>query len=105
MPAEESIKTRCTLDFPRFNLPSSLDLGIFSHPRSLEELESTCLIDGVKPKVRISRVVPEALEGSANLWFYFAGLFVSWNNFVIVFQSEFTPLDKKTRLKKKNCIS
>ncbi|KAM7286310.1 hypothetical protein ISCGN_033194 [Ixodes scapularis] len=65
----------------------------------IEKLESYCLIQGVKPEDRISRVVPAVLDGSAKLWFRFAGEFTSWGSFVTAFHSQFAPVDKKKRLK------
>ncbi|XP_040069975.1 uncharacterized protein LOC120842853 [Ixodes scapularis] len=65
----------------------------------IEKLESYCLIHGVKPEDRISRVVPAVLDESAKLWFRFAGEFTSWDSFVTAFHSQFAPVDKKKRLK------
>ncbi|KAG0426063.1 hypothetical protein HPB47_026808 [Ixodes persulcatus] len=65
----------------------------------IEKLESYCLIHGVKPEDRISRVVPAVLDGSAKLWFRFAGEFTSWGSFVTAFHCQFALVDKKKRLK------
>ncbi|MDD9362562.1 MAG: hypothetical protein PV344_06540, partial [Anaplasma sp.] len=65
----------------------------------IDRLDSFCLLNGITPEDRLSRVVPAALESSAKLWFRFTENFADWQAFVTAFRREFAPIDFKKRLK------
>lgn len=79
----------------------------FGDLQSLEEfidrLDSCCPLNGVKPEDRLTHIVPATLEGSAKLWFRFAGGFNDWPALIVAFQAEFVPIDLTKRLTVELC--
>ncbi|KAM7309662.1 tetratricopeptide repeat protein 28 [Ixodes scapularis] len=65
----------------------------------LDKFENFCLVTGVPDSKRVRQVLPAALEGTAKLWWRFAGGFEDWETFVKEFHAEFASVDYKHRLK------
>ncbi|CAN7999996.1 unnamed protein product [Ixodes hexagonus] len=65
----------------------------------LDKFENFCLVTGVPEGKRVRKVLPAVLEGTAKLWWRFAGGFEDWESFVKEFHTEFASVDYKHRLK------
>ncbi|CAN7995932.1 unnamed protein product [Ixodes pacificus] len=65
----------------------------------LDKFENFCLVTAVPDSKRVRQVLPAALEGTAKLWWRFAGGFEDWDSFVKEFHAEFASVDYKHRLK------
>lgn len=65
----------------------------------LDKVENFCVAADIPTGDRVRRVIATALEGSAKLWYRFAGPFESWDGFAEAFKKEFASIDEKLRLK------
>ncbi|KAG0426459.1 hypothetical protein HPB47_026434, partial [Ixodes persulcatus] len=97
MPSSAPAKQR----FVALEPPKFTGFGDLQSPEEfVDPLDSFCLLNGIRPEDRLSRVVPAALEGSAELWFRFTQNFADWQAFVTAFRREFAPIDLRKRLGK-----
>ncbi|KAH7960370.1 hypothetical protein HPB49_018973 [Dermacentor silvarum] len=81
--------TKLMLDSPTF---SDHDTGK-SVTDFLDYLVLYRMVPGVSELDLLERVFPVALRGTAAQWLHLQPLFLSWEQFVAVFRSEFLPVD------------
>lgn len=65
----------------------------------LDMVENFCVAADIPSEDRVRRVIATVLDGSAKLWYRFAGPCDSWDAFVDTFKKEFASVDEKLRLK------
>ncbi|KAL3182665.1 hypothetical protein MRX96_034578 [Rhipicephalus microplus] len=66
---------------------------------SLSKVDNFCLINGIPTEDQVCRVIAAALDGSAKLWYRFAGPFSSWDDCVPAFRQESASVNEKKCLK------
>ncbi|KAH6936062.1 hypothetical protein HPB50_012981 [Hyalomma asiaticum] len=98
--AEGVMAIDCALHSSGSQPPMFAGFGDAQSPEEfLDWLETFCLVTGVAADKRLTHTIPAALEGSAKLWLRFIKSFASWEDFKVVFITEFSSTDAKRHLK------
>ncbi|KAH7950381.1 hypothetical protein HPB49_023337 [Dermacentor silvarum] len=89
----ETVTARAAV--PRFE-----EFRIVQSPQEfLDKVENVCVAVDIPGKDHVRCVISTTLDGSAKLWYRFAGPFDSWDVFADPFRKEFASVDVKLQLK------